>query len=67
MASALDWPQMWQKPSCEELLAVLDGLERSPPTWSGDAAGPWPPPLAAGPSQGETTRYLASIVKSLLG
>lgn len=29
-----DFPQMWQKPSCEDLLNTLKQLELSPPIWS---------------------------------
>lgn len=67
MASPLDWPQMWQKPSCEVLVAALDALGMSPPTWN-SAGGPSQPAVESPASRrkGEATRYLSSIIKSPL-
>ncbi|PHH85272.1 hypothetical protein CDD83_670 [Cordyceps sp. RAO-2017] len=69
MASPLDFPQMWQKPSLDALLGTLAALELRPPAWG--ASSPSPPdqdqehePLAR---KGDVTRYLSTIVKSPLG
>lgn len=34
MTSVLDFPQLWQKPSFESLVACLDALEIKPPIWN---------------------------------
>lgn len=67
MTSHLDWPQMWEKPSREVLLATLDGLQLSPPTWTSEGGRPSSDHLSlASQRKAETTRYLSSIIKSPL-
>ncbi|XP_044719989.1 lysine methyltransferase domain-containing protein [Hirsutella rhossiliensis] len=58
---------MWQKPSCAILLATLDALELSPPTWNREGGRPSTGHESlASQRKGETTRYLSSIIKSPL-
>lgn len=62
----LDLPQLWQRPSYEELINVLRGLELALPTWSGkhvdrqEAVHRQESYLSQ--QRGEVTRYLSTVV-----
>lgn len=64
-----DFPQMWQRPSYEELLAILQSLELSPPVWNhrqrqADILAQQE--SLATQRKAEVTRYLSSVIKSPL-
>ncbi|PHH67011.1 hypothetical protein CDD81_4406 [Ophiocordyceps australis] len=67
MASTLDWPQIWQKPSYQQLVKTLNGLELNPPVWRhGRRRSDVLVPETAQPDKEEVTRYLSAIIKSPL-
>lgn len=64
-----DFPQMWQRPSYEELTGILESLELSPPVWNhrqqrSDTVAQQE--SLATQRKAEVTRYLSSIIKSPL-
>ncbi|KAK1247155.1 hypothetical protein MKX07_002064 [Trichoderma sp. CBMAI-0711] len=64
-----DFPQMWQRPSYEVLLAILQSLELSPPVWNhrqrqADILAQQE--SLATQRKAEVTRYLSSVIKSPL-
>jgi hypothetical protein len=64
-----DFPQMWQRPSYEELLGILQSLELSPPVWNhrqrqADILAQQE--SLATQRKAEVTRYLSSVIKSPL-
>ncbi|KAK5992784.1 Protein-lysine N-methyltransferase EFM2 [Cladobotryum mycophilum] len=67
-----DFPQMWQQPSYQDLVSILQSLELSPPIWNHSRR---PSDILAAQQQqeslatqrkAEVTRYLSSIIKSPL-
>ncbi|TQV98604.1 hypothetical protein V2A60_007674 [Cordyceps javanica] len=61
MATAVeDLPQMWQRPSFDTLVAVLDRLELGPAIWSRGAS------RKDARREGAETRYIASVISSPL-
>lgn len=64
-----DFPQMWQRPSYDELFALLQSLALAPPVWShrqkqADILAHQE--SLATQRKAEVTRYLASVIKSPL-
>ncbi|POR32741.1 Protein-lysine N-methyltransferase EFM2 [Tolypocladium paradoxum] len=69
MASPLDFPQVWQRPSYEALLATLASLELNPPIWNHRRKRSdilHEQESLASQRKGEVTRYLSTIIKSPL-
>ncbi|KAL5088050.1 hypothetical protein Trisim1_007218 [Trichoderma cf. simile WF8] len=64
-----DFPQMWQRPSYEELFAILQSLELSPPVWNhrqkqSDIIAHQE--SLATQRKAEVTRYISSVISSPL-
>ncbi|KAI1082031.1 putative methyltransferase-domain-containing protein [Whalleya microplaca] len=67
--SIADFPQVWQKPSSEELLAYLKRLKVDPPIWSSTTSRKSISETYQNAAQfrREVATYLSSIIKSNLG
>ncbi|CAF3599797.1 unnamed protein product [Fusarium graminearum] len=66
---ALDFPQMWERPSYTQLADILKTLELSPPIWNHKRRRSdiiEEQESLAGQRKAEVTRYLSSIIKSPL-
>ncbi|KAG9507778.1 hypothetical protein J7337_001333 [Fusarium musae] len=66
---ALDFPQMWERPSYTQLAGILQSLELSPPIWNHKRRRSEimeEQESLASQRKAEVTRYLSSIIKSPL-
>ncbi|CAH0014423.1 unnamed protein product [Clonostachys rhizophaga] len=65
-----DFPQMWQRPSFDVLMEILQSLELSPPIWNhrrrGSEVVREQQETLNAQRKGEVTRYLSSVISSPL-